>query len=128
LPILGDFMGMFDYIKCEVPLPDGCESTCIFQTKDFESVLATHTITADGFFFDDGCYVHIPKEDRLHPEADEMSFKGMLGCIKWVPKIKRLDDFHGWFNFYGSDKDGIWHEYSAKYTDGNLVEIKNGKK
>ena len=31
--------------------------------------------------------------------------------------------FHGVVNFYGTDSEGDWHEYNAKFTDGQLVGI-----
>jgi hypothetical protein len=39
-------MGLFDYIVCEVPLPDGF--TGELQTKDLGCYLLTHIITKDG--------------------------------------------------------------------------------
>lgn len=35
----------------------------------------------------------------------------------------RDTDFHGVLNFYGADLNNEWHEYNAKFTDGNLVVI-----
>ena len=37
---------MFDYLRCEVPLPDGF--TGELQTKDFACDIATHVITKGG--------------------------------------------------------------------------------
>ena len=34
---------------------------------------------------------------------------------------------HGWLNFYTSTKEGGWHEYNAKFTDGQMVEIRTGR-
>lgn len=81
-------MGMFDDVKCEVPLPDGYNGEW-FQTKDFEcSMLDKYVIRADG-------------------------------------RLLRYDEdtnFHGILNFYDL-KNGVWHEYNAKFTDGKLIEI-----
>lgn len=41
-------MGMFDYVKCEYPLPDGWKPSGLFQTKDLECALGTYTITKEG--------------------------------------------------------------------------------
>jgi hypothetical protein len=42
-------MGMFDVVKCEMPLPDdGASKVAEFQTKDFECLLNTITIEPDG--------------------------------------------------------------------------------
>ena len=81
-------MGMFDYVKSEVPLPDGHDAIC--QTKDFDMpYLETYLIRADG---------------RLIKDGKDMNFHGML-------------------NFYNYTEDGKWHEYDAKFTDGQLVGI-----
>jgi hypothetical protein len=111
-------MGMFDYVICEVPLPDGyVPPDGGFQSKDLDCDLDTYVIRADGRLtkaldFDDG--------DRRKPSEF------------------RDSDFHGWFNFYDFGKVGVgastaiypngepireWHEYRAKFTDGRLVKI-----
>jgi hypothetical protein len=52
-------MGMFDYVRCELPLPDGLDlkheyesrgfkEDKLFQTKDLDCLLDTYTITKDG--------------------------------------------------------------------------------
>lgn len=39
-------MGMFDYVRCKAPLPDGFEGG--LQTKDFDCELAMVEIREDG--------------------------------------------------------------------------------
>jgi hypothetical protein len=42
-------MGMFDYVKCEAPLPNGAvHPDDNFQTKDLDRQLDTYVITKDG--------------------------------------------------------------------------------
>lgn len=117
-------MSMFDYIRCEVPLPDGFEGTPLFQTKDFECVLATHAIREDGLYLDDGHYETVPKAERTHPNAEEGTLEGLKGSLRWVPNPVLHREAHGVINFYGNDAAGKWHEYKAKFTDGQLVGIK----
>ncbi|MDI3563577.1 hypothetical protein [Bradyrhizobium sp. Arg816] len=94
-------MGMFDYVKCELPLPDGWKGE--LQTKDFEDpYLETYTIRADGRLI------------RRRPKYDIDPPGTAYGEID--------TNFHGILNFYGLE-DGEWHEYDAKFTDGQLVEI-----
>ena len=114
-------MGMFDWVKCEVELPDGFKSDS-FQTKDMENLLCTYTIT---------------KEGRLIKTCPEWYIEEEL------PEIKEDTNFHGMFRFYGYEKGEkindenfkfVWHEYNAKFTNGNLVsitkveEVENGTK
>jgi hypothetical protein len=85
-------MGMFDYVKCEVPLPDGYYGEW-FQTKDFDDpYLGTYVIRKDGRL------VHLKSELEI-----DMNFHGIL-------------------NFYDIHS-GVWYEYNAKFTDGNLDQI-----
>lgn len=113
-------MGMFDYVRCEVPLPDGF--TGELQTKDFACQMGAHVIRADGRLIL-AILNHteeVPLADRPYPSAE--------GLLKWAGSVRpiwRHEDanFHGIVNFYGDDSDKRWHEYNAKFTDGQLVEI-----
>lgn len=98
-------MGMFDDVICEAPLPDGWEGKCL-QTKDLDCLLCIYTITKGGRLI------------RTSPAWYEDSDKTV---------ISEDTNFHGILNFYGHedlpDKQLVWHEYNAKFTDGNLVSI-----
>jgi hypothetical protein len=141
-------MGMFDYVRSEVPLPDGF--TGELQTKDFACEMAVHTIRSDGRLILarlDHTEV-IPKSERPYPNDDGLlGLAGSLRCHWWHEDA----NFHGILNFYGSEyelEDGQpyrgrgvltrgsnhrgdkgqpltrkWHEYNAKFTDGKLVSI-----
>lgn len=120
-------MGLFDYVTVEVPLPDGYTpaSNERFQTKNFDNAMMTLKITANGrleiLLFDEE-YV-----GEYHPEWAEDGFT--------IPRYERINErwsewherdgskFHGRFTFYGIDDQNKWHEYIAKFTDGQLEEI-----
>lgn len=92
-------MGMFDYLRCEMPLPqrDGVPDRgwSTFQTKDTpDQLLNLFTIRADG---------------SLSVKRDEQT---ML-----------LTDFSGEICFYDLE-GGAWWEYVARFTDGKCAEIK----
>lgn len=113
-------MGMFDYIRVEVPLPDRWASNNL-QTKDFDCEMVEHVITKDGRLMlsrIDSTEV-VPKEERPYPNE--------TGLLAWAGSIRthtslRDSNFHGIVNFYGSE-GGAWHEYNAKFTDGQLTGI-----
>lgn len=93
-------MGMFDDVICEASLPDEYLGKN-FQTKDLDCIMAKLKITEDG---------------RL------------LRCLSWRDENWIDLDFHGILNFYTMDTGMYvnrrgWHEYNAKFTDGQLVEI-----
>jgi hypothetical protein len=118
---------MFDYIRSEVPLPDGFAGE--LQTKDFSCEMVTHVITKDGELHleqIDSTEI-VPKSERPYPDEPEDSILAMCGMLR-SHKSRHKSEFHGWLKFYGSEgkhEDGSyqWHEYRAKYTDGKLVKI-----
>lgn len=103
-------MGMFDYVRVEVPLPDGWEGPMLLQTKDFDCMMETFEIRQDGTLWVE---------------------RGTVSKRQW-----QQVEFHGWIHFYGYERirpaanppyfdpsEHRWHEYKAKFTDGVLVEI-----
>lgn len=116
-------MGMFDDVRVNVPLPDG--HTGAFQTKDMECVLNMYEITAEGRLCVEDCdWEAVPPAERPYPDAAEGSLEQVIGSVRRVNLRLRDLDFHGILNFYGHDERGQWREYNAKFTDGQLVEIK----
>jgi len=99
-------MGMFDYVKCEMPLPDGKPTPIdYFQTKEFDCpYLEMYTIRADG---------------RL------IHRKPAYDCDPLGTEARDIDtNFHGLLNFGSYDvKTKESREFVAKFTDGNLVSI-----
>lgn len=139
-------MGMFDYIRCEVPLPDGWQASNL-QTKDFDCAMVEHVITKDGrLMMDIGHDEMVPLAERPSWKAEwgfteeaekEHPWEAMRGCLRHIKKHEDAN-FHGVVNFYGNETIGYepaqpgdqfrrpiyrWHEYNAKFTDGQLVGI-----
>lgn len=139
-------MGMFDYIKCEAPLPDGWVADEL-QTKDFDCEMVHHRISIDGrLLLDRGHNEDVPLLERRSWKAewgdsqaaqDAHPIEALSGCIRRVPKYVDAN-FHGYVYFYGTERMGYeadesygergrpiekWHGYNAKFTDGQLIEI-----
>ena len=131
-------MGMFDYIRCELPLPDGWESDEL-QTKDFDCQMVTHVITKDGrLMLDNGHYEEVPLLERRNWKVEwgtsveaqkEHIVETTAGRIRRVPKMEDAN-FYGIVNFYGLELEVakgrpfyVGHNYNAKFTDGQLAEI-----
>ena len=92
-------MGMFDYVHCEVPLPDGWQQPHELQTKDFDCEMEIYTIRKDGLLMDS--------------QKRDTEFHGFLR-------------FYGIEGDVNSGERGVawhWHEYRAKFTDGRLVNL-----
>lgn len=100
-------MGMSDNIRFKQPMPDGhmCDDGW-FQTKDLACDLDGYEVGEDG---------RLRKIEVCDPE------EGMGTKLLDPPEDQ---DFHGWLTFYDYNrKTGDWHEYKAKFTDGQLVRI-----
>jgi len=90
-------MGMFDYIRCDMPLPETPMPAPhgLFQTKDTpDQYLSEYRICKDG---------------RLWREVDE-------GGEVSPP-------FHGDVDFYTIGDKGQWWEYRARFTEGVCSKI-----
>lgn len=107
-------MGMFDYVRCDIPLPDGF--TGELQTKDFGCVLGVLLIRVDGRLMIQDCeWEEVPPEER-----SDLKFP----LFRAINKRWRDLDFHGDFCFYGSGKlDDERHEYVARFSHGTLESI-----
>lgn len=133
-------MGMFDYVKCACPLPDGEDGEAIgfqFQTKDTEAqFLDRYEIRADGTLWHEQYEV----EDHSDPEAD--GFAAWVGAMTRVrPHWERVL-FEGELNFYYSNVTGgcakgmltnealdpatFW-DYVAVFKGGQLMDLRGGK-
>lgn len=123
-------MGMFDYVRCEMPLdgnpPDRLNGA--WQTKDTpDQYMTTYTIRSDGSLW------WKPYETDFVPneEFPEGDFRRLRGALKRYEKEpERLTDFHGDIFFYGGDWSNelqqhlCWWEYRARFTDGVCSSIK----
>ena len=131
---------MFNYVLCEVPLPDGYEGE--FETKDLEPLhMDRYMIAKSGRLivtrkiFDEN---ERPKDES--PDQDENKNLAMPLLPRWRV-IEETEDtnFHGIFTFSGNEIIGHepdennknilkpihkYHYYKVKFTDGQLVEIK----
>lgn len=121
-------MGMFDYIRCEVPLPDGFQGE--LQTKDLDCELLEHQITKDG-------RVLVAREgfgEHANVKYEDAEYHGFLSFYGLEYLKENGEPFRdgGGVMHTGaetvSQKTGerlklVWHEYRAKFTEGQLVEI-----
>ncbi len=85
-------MGMFDYVRCEYPLPvvEGANELS-YQTKDLECTLFTYVIRKDG-------RVYIRESSKTYDGSVVMRFYTTLG-----------KDHSGWLEFEAIVIDGFLH-------------------
>ena len=113
-------MGMFDEVQSEVPLPDHYSGP--LQTKDFDCILTTILIRRDGrLMINDQKFEVVPLNERPFPDHARLRF---FGSFRVVEESWRDLNYHGDFEFYGSDRaTGKLHRYRARYTHGYLESI-----
>jgi hypothetical protein len=154
-------MGMFDYVTCPPELlpdgfvPDGYPfGETSFQTKDFDSTMASYRITPEGrleihlydmqptgkWYYHDfnknGEKVYCEK-DEMHGGSDPTLPYAEFERVgeRWA-EVHSVDGqkYTGEFSFYASERTpqssllgggDKWHEYIAKFVDGQLVEIRD---
>lgn len=119
-------MGMFDYVRCEMPLPETAvmPKDIMFQTKDTpDKYMTVYTITADGKLSWRPYEMEIvPKAERRFPDADDDSLLAMVGCMRRVEREPEFLDYHGDIFFY-SYHEGAWWKYKARFTEGVCQKI-----
>ena len=102
-------MGMFDYIKCEYPLPGASDElqdvlqSEMFQTKSFDCLMDVYNITKEGLLT---C-----RKYELDDNYDKEMFKEDV-----------LIPYHGYIIFY-TCLNTFWYEYSASFVFGKLEKI-----
>ena len=129
-------MGLFDNIKCELPLPFNKKEQKtfsnvnwddqVFQTKDTDCTMSTYTIRKNGKLY--GLFIQ-GENVRIISKKEENKIKKQ-GKFCWPYKFKeksrkhKFEKFTGELYFYDSlmDIDGNewWVEFLAKFVDGVL--------
>lgn len=109
---------MFDYIKCESPLPVTGANGLIFQTKDTPAQFCDmYLIRVDGMLLHETYDI----EDQSDPSAEGL--ERIVGIMTRVNKRFEPVEFDGEIRFYTSTNEGGWLEFSAYFFDGKLKEL-----
>lgn len=117
-------MGMFDYLRCEYPLPVDGANELEYQTKDTPSqFLENYKIEKDGTLSYESCRYEDRSDQTL---SGIMRLAGMMTRI--VEGWEKVC-FTGEIRFYTTiEEDAKWIEFSSYFVDGKLkelVQIKN---
>ncbi|MBL8413568.1 MAG: hypothetical protein JNM42_03925 [Propionivibrio sp.] len=108
-------MGMFDYLKCQYPLPDAGDNDLEYQTKDTPvQFLDNYEIRSDGSLW----HLDYDIEDRSDPNAE--------GLARIVGRLSRVNEsweplpFTGEIRFYCYVGKNQCTEFSAYFVNGIL--------
>ena len=110
-------MGMFDYLKVEIPIPgySGSVKNEMFQTKSFDNLLEQYVITTKGEIYRElwDC--------KWVDDDSRPIIKGYLEKIEGTYRREYLTDLHGDIRFYdGQTIGGKWRDYFARFSYGKL--------
>lgn len=119
-------MGMFDYIRCEMDLPETSvpPPSGDFLTKNTpDQGLTVYTIRKDGsLWWRPYEIVERPLLERPYPL--EKDFRALMGVFKMVERDPAPVSFHGDIFFYcGGGKASGWWEYRARFNYGICPRI-----
>lgn len=127
-------MGMFDYVKCECPLPEGVpewvKPDIEFQTKDTPAqYMEIYVITAEGRLIHQSVkYETVPENERPYWGKPEWKsdFMKAAGCVRSVPTGDVDTQFHGDLSFGCSSNSAPYKfcDFVARFTNGQLEYIK----
>jgi hypothetical protein len=138
-------MSMFDWVRCEYPLPHPEAQGLQFQTKDTPCLMEHYTITAEGrLIAHEWDYEATPDDELPYKDSDNALLR-LFGSVRRVAGSERLIDMEwdGPFNFYGdahcgelfairvSDGEDLrhpgprpaWYECMAYFERGQLQRI-----
>ena len=111
-------MGMFDTLKVETKIPGFSEVPDVeFQTKSFDSAMEKYVITNNGELYREVW-------DYEWTDDPASAFNGYFNKIEGSYRREYLTDYHGDIIFYeGKRIDGVWRDYTARFTEGRLTRI-----
>lgn len=113
-------MGLFDYVRCQYPLPVAGANAMEFQSKDTpQQYCEWYEIRGDGTLW----HEDYDTEDRSDPNAEGLM--ALAGSATRVNKRFEQCLMTGEVRFYtgtGPPDDG-WLEFSAYFVEGKLLHL-----
>lgn len=117
-------MGMFDYLKCEMPLPPGTPEELEWQTKSLGCGMDWLAIKPDGTLVNR--HLRMEPKPGTPPSPGFMSDEYLAWHSEWYESKEGPDeplDYTGEVRFYAMAKDKTWWEFCAFCKQGNCFEI-----
>ena len=111
-------MGMFDYLRCELPMPDGrkvLEDS--FQTKSLWCSMDRFTITSQSRLIYHPCRHECIGEHEIRPGV-------MFPQYRRVPLDDVDVEYHGDLEIHGTTPDDDFVHYVVRFTHGTVEWIR----
>jgi len=110
-------MGMFDYIRCQYPLPIEGANDILYQTKDMAEWpgLDMYEIRKDGTIWRED-YDIVDKGKKDGSSVDQF-----CGCMARTNHRWNKINFTGEIRFYEYLEPDVWLEWSVYFVKGQLV-------
>jgi len=110
-------MSLFDYLKCEYPLPDPEVQNEDFQTKNMDAPFCEwYKIDKEGNLL----YEEYDIEDKSDPNAE--GAKRVRGIMTRVNKRWKKTDLTDTIHFYAI-KDDKWYSYDVIIVNGKITKL-----
>lgn len=117
-------MGMFDDLKCEMPLPEGVPAGG-WQTKSLDCSMTHYAIRADGQLVDER--IRMEPKPGTPPQPDFLSEEYLAWHRTWWEEKRGPDkpvDYTGEIRFYTLDRaTKQWWEFCAFIEGGRCFKI-----
>lgn len=113
-------MGMYDHVRCEIPLP-GITAETQFQSKDLDDEMKEWVIRADGSIVKHDYEMEtVPKAERPYPNAPDDTLWAIYGMLREKPGTQRIIErkIDGDVHFYAGE-----FTFRATFRRGKAVEI-----
>ena len=110
-------MGMFDYIRCQYPLPIEGANDILYQTKDMAEWpgLDMYEIKKDGTIWREDY-------DTVYKGKDDVSpVDHFCECVERTNHRWNKINFTGEIQFYEYLEPDVWMEWSVYFVKGQLV-------
>src|SRR5579864_6975027 len=117
----------YDYVNCEIDLPDGWKPTQPLLTKDMTNMHLTHVITKDNKLLIEKVVYTLNLDQEINVDMSEgFTFDSFIEKCQdhfTSEKVLEQSDVTGWIHLWGWESPQKWHDYYIRFLNGKLIRI-----
>lgn len=117
-------MGLFDDIRCDMPLPNPPSPMLQWQTKSLECGMNHYLIKEDGHLVDEN--IRMEEKPGAPPQPKFLTPEDFAWRKEWMEQKEGPEipiDHTGEVRFYSMDANKVWWEYVAFFEGGKCFKI-----